>query len=359
MEALFNSYKIKYEKMNELINKEHLSLKGNIDVYINLENVLNRLTSRVYTEPLLTQVNDDNIYRFISNVCNLAAHYKAYFTKRGMEARVFLYMQYPFDCSNIRNRSILPEYREYYDYKFTRNAGISAVSKMINDSISFIKIILEYVQGVYFIESGRIENSVIPYVINTSNDKNENTKFIVSDKLYDFQYVNYGFNVLIPKKEKSLLMTFGNAIDIIKKMNKVNNSVDIRPELIPFIVSIVGSEHRNIYNVKGLGIKRVFSLLESAVKSKVIASNTNNPYLLIENLVQHKYRSQVFNNFYCVDIDYQYKMLNIQDIQHITKQLVDKFDNASLREINDKHFKDYPLMVMELTSIGKKKKLIF
>lgn len=356
MEALFNSYKIKYEKMGELITKENINLTNEVDVYVNLEVILNKLATRPYAERLLADGTDDNIYRFISNVCNIAAHYKAYFTKRKMEARIFLYMQYPFDCKNLRNRSILPEYREYYDYKFSRNAGISPISKMINDSISFIKIILEYVQGVYFIESGRIENSVIPYILKGDSNR---TKFIVSDKLYDFQYVNHGFNILVPKKDKSLLMTYDNAISAIKKMNTIKRGADVKSDLIPFIVSIVGSEHRNIYNVKGLGVKKVFALLDAAIDTNTITSNTNNPYLLIDNVVAHKFREQVFNNFYCVDVDYQYKMLSIQDIQFITKQLVDKFDNASLREINDKHFKDYPLMVMELTSIGKKKKLIF
>ena len=356
MEALFNSHKVKYEKLNELINKELIQLGNTVDVYINLENIINKLTARIYVEELLTDNKDDYMYRFISNVCNIGAHYKSYFTKRGIDCRVFIYMQYPFDCKNIKNRSILPEYREYYDFKFTRNAGNSAVSKMINDAVPFIKIILEYIQGVYFIESGRAENSVVPYIIDSNSTI---TKFIVSDKLYDFQYVNHGFNIIIPKKEKSVIMTYGNAVDIIKKMNGVKNEVSFKPELIPFIVSIVGSEHRNIYKVKGLAVKRVFSLLQAAIEAKLIAPNTNNPYLLIENVVQHKYREQVFNNFYCVDIEYQYKMLNVQDIQHITKQMTDKFDNNSLKEINDKYFKDYPLMVMELTSVGKKKKLKF
>ena len=56
-------------------------------------------------------------------------------------------------------------------------------------------------------------------------------------------------------------------------------------------------------------------------------------------------------------------MLNIKDLYVITSQIVDKFDNETLKKLNDKYFELYPIQLMELTSgskfLRKEKKNIF
>ena len=56
------------------------------------------------------------------------------------------------------------------------------------------------------------------------------------------------------------------------------------------------------------------------------------------------------NNFYCTDIDFQLLSLNTRDHYNIISQLKDKFDNVSLKKINDKYFTEYPLQLIEVTS---------
>jgi hypothetical protein len=64
----------------------------------------------------------------------------------------------------------------------------------------------------------------------------------------------------------------------------------------------------------------------------------------------------LLNNFYCIDLDTQFQMLNIKDLYTINEQIVDKFDNASLKNINDQYFGSYPLYLLELTAADKLKK---
>ena len=50
---------------------------------------------------------------FISNVINLAAHYKGFFIKNGINLNIYLYIQHPFESTDQINRKYNDEYRMY------------------------------------------------------------------------------------------------------------------------------------------------------------------------------------------------------------------------------------------------------
>jgi len=62
-------------------------------------------------------------------------------------------------------------------------------------------------------------------------------------------------------------------------------------------------------------------------------------------------KEQILVNFQCTDIYSQYNRLNKKDIYDVLDQLKDKFDNVSLKKINDKYFEDFPLMIQEITAV--------
>lgn len=339
--------KIKYAKLDELINENRIDLScGRVNLFINLEPILNTLVTKQIDDYLRVK-NESKIFQIIANIINLAAHYRLYFSSRKIESTVYLYMQHPFDTI-FKNRRYNHEYRRVYTFKYVDNINNYIICDNLTAAIPLIKIILEYIENVFFIESGEIENSVIPYILTRDS---EGVNFILSNKIYDMQYVSYDFNILYPKQDESLIVTKTNFKSTFGKIYKLNVD-NVTYNQLPFILSMVGNPDRNIYGIRGIGLKRAFSVISSAIRNNVISKDTNNINILIE-LLKKQYRDSVLENYCCTDIVSQYKDCTKKDIYPIM-QLINKFDNDALKSLNDKFFEEYPLMLEAITSKPKK-----
>jgi hypothetical protein len=67
-------------------------------------------------------------------------------------------------------------------------------------------------------------------------------------------------------------------------------------------------------------------------------------------------RETVVNNYMSIDIDRQYMMLAPSQKSSIAQQLVDRFDDEALKEINNKMFDTTPINLMELNNYQQGRK---
>lgn len=356
MDLTFNLSKIKFVKLNELMKSEGISIDAysKVNVFINLECVINRMTNTQMDEYLRVKQNE-KIYQFISNIINLAAHYRMFFTKNKLHSKIYLYMQYPFS-SKLKNRLILDNYRSGYEFRLNKDVNNFVLKQMIETAIPFVKLLIEYIPDVYFIESKNLENSIIPYVIMKEASDEVTTNFIISNQQYDFQYVNFDNTyILVSKQDNSKILSKDNLISTISSQHEITSDNYITSVQLPFILSVIGDKLRSIDGIKGIGIKKIFKLLNKHIKDMSISGDINNVNLLI-SLLKESYRETVLKNFWCTDIKYQYLTLSKKDIFDVINQLIDKYDNDSLRKINDKYFQEYPINLIEITSSIFKKK---
>lgn len=363
MELYFNLFKIKYEKLLELLREDediYIKFGDTVNVFINLEPIFMKLCNPMVNNKLKTRGKHQ--FEFISCVINLAAHYRWFFTKNRINSRIFLYCPSPTNLQ-YKNSNYNKDYRVHYNFKFTERGGNLLLHKMIVESIPFIQLITEYLDGIYFIVSNNIENSLVPYIVLNHNDEEDDdieyaANFVVSSSLYDIQYVNKKCNILLPKQDKSMLLSRKNVIPYIMVANECETGLNIGPKMIPFILSIIGNKNRNIYNIKGMGIKTTFKLLEQALKLKVISNDVTSIHMLLD-VIKSQYREELLNNYYCTDIDSQVSQLNLKDKHDVIDQMIDKFDNVALKQINDRYFKYHPLQLIELTQKPAGQKIVF
>jgi disulfide oxidoreductase YuzD len=98
-----------------------------------------------------------------------------------------------------------------------------------------------------------------------------------------------------------------------------------------------------------MAMKNTIRVIDAALKAGIVSSRTTNINLLIE-IIKPAWRETILSNYYCTDIKFQHSLLSYTDIHNINSQLTDKFDNVALKRINDKYFKMFPLMLMEITA---------
>lgn len=339
--------KIKYTKLDELMNENKIDIRnGKVNLFINLEPVINSLVTKQIDDYLRVK-NESKIFQIIANIINLAAHYRLYFSSRRIESKVYMYIQHPFD-SVFNNQQYNPDYRRVYTFRYVDNINNFVICDNITAALPLIKIILEYIEGVYIIESGSVENSVIPYILHDDNS----TNLILSTKMYDMQYCAYGFSILYPKQDDSVIISRDNIINKFGRIYKTDMGIATYKQL-PFILSMVGDTDRNIYGVKGIGLKRASSLISGAIEHNIISKDIDNINMIIP-IVKKCYQDKILSNFCCTDILSQYKDCSKKDIYDINSQIVDRFDNDALKKLNDTHFEEYPLMLEAITSKPRK-----
>lgn len=358
MDPIFNMFKVKYSKLDELVTEhcKEITPDSRVNLFINLEPILKKLTSSNIDEYLKIR-KEEKAYELISNVINLAAHYRLFFSKNKVYSNVYMYLNYPF--KNVyKNRAVNPDYRKNYEHKYTKDTKTTVLSNTLDNILPFIKIILEYVQGVYLIEADSIESSLVPHIIKKEKPTNEINMIITTDR-YDYQYVNKDYYIIRPKKDDSYMVTKENLIHMLKLEDKIVNDIMVGSHFYPFILSLLGDKYRNISKIKGIGLASLLKTVNTAIEKEVIGKDVSNINIL-SNIIKEEYKGLLLQNYYCVDIDTQFQMLNIKDLYSITSQITDKFDNVALKDINNRYFKNSPIYLLELTDannlINKKKR---
>lgn len=77
MDALFNMFKVKFDKLDELISKHctELTRDSRVNLFINLEPIIKKLAG-ANIEDYLKVRTEEKSYEMISNIINLASHYR-------------------------------------------------------------------------------------------------------------------------------------------------------------------------------------------------------------------------------------------------------------------------------------------
>lgn len=341
-------FKTKFVVMDNLgvLDKE----ADRIDIYINLENIFKVLLSPRVNNYLMATVENDNEFKInlISNIVNIAQHYRLYATKYRKESRVFLYWNYP--KTDFKNVEYISGYREYYNHKMFKNDTCGFIVRNLRDCHEFMTKLFHYINQVYLINGGVVDGSVVPYIVEENiyctRDNSSVQKIIVSNTKYDFQYVCYGFTVLETSKDDSCIITKDNVIDTLKKRMNIKTDMSIPYNLIPFTISLLGDRYRNIPKLSGVGLGTIIKMVNAALDKVLITTQTQDVDML-SKIIAEKFRDQFVKNYLCTYIPRQYDDLTLLEIRKVEEQIVDKFDDNGIDIINEKYFKTAPLMTIK------------
>ena len=369
IDALFNLHKVRFSKMEILFRD--IEVKEAIDrvnVFINVEAIFNKFHNK-YTEEALVVMTKEEIRAFhmsiISNVINLAAHYRLFFAKNKIRSNIVFYMN-EFSKYGEQNNSIhVSDYREKYVYSYTQNPNYELINGVMRSVLNAIEAIVDYLENIYFVSSDRIESSVIPLVMVEDKMLDGQLNFIVSTDPYDMQYVNKNFLVIAPMGDESRVLTTKNVYEFFRAKGELKVDDELPSYLLPFILSTCGDKRRSLDKVKGTsfnsiykGIKKLFTKLD--ISDEEYVSFEELAIAIKEDpLNPSGNRKRVVKNYMCIDLDRQLSMVSPSQKTTIEQQLKDRFDSESLKMINKKHFQECPLQIVELNQYHPKKRQLF
>lgn len=349
MDIHFNGYKIKYQLMNQFMRPIRNSQKiYNVNIFIDLDDVFHNLHRPLVNNEF--QVCGRNAPRqLISNIMNLAGHYRNWAIKEHLNPTV--YLVYSGARKRFKNNIYIPNYREkFFNINGENHSDYFFINQSIRQSYDILHIICKYITGVYIIDSKYIEPSVIPNFI--SDIYRADWNILVSRDVYSLQYCYKDkWSMISPKGDNSVFITKSNLWNYIcarERVFKEDESalLNYDPQLYVITKAIVGDKYRSIPRLKRCGWKTIFKYLDEAFDA---SSSSGNLYEIqanyLTNLISSKKLSdeQITNNYSCVDIDWQTSVLLDTDKNLILNQITDMEDYNALVEINNKYFSQFPI----------------
>lgn len=343
MDRIFNSYKIRYDVLTPQLLPIRASRKvRNINIFINVDDFFHKL-HRPDTDREFQTTGKSASKQVVSNLINLAAHYKHWAVKEHLNPTVYLI----YTTSVVfRNSMTLESYRDYYKKIIDiNNPSFFYVNNTITNSFSILQVITKYLPGIYAINSNYIEPSVIPLYL--SEIKPADFNLLISRDNYDLQYTHFDkWGVIIPKGEVSPFVVSGNLWDYIQLKEKIQGEFYYHPETFIWAKAIIGDKYRSIPKLTRTSWKTVIKYLEE------FSSSRNNSVEILELQLQKlanyitskKIEDTDFNhNLYCTSVKHQLESMMEIDKTMIRNQLTDMEDIQSLQQANATLFKEYPL----------------
>ena len=347
----FNILKMRYRDYDEsLTSKNFLNPNDKINVFINLETVYKHLSMIMELEKKIVIQRDFNEI-MISNILNLAAHYKRFFVNNGLDTRVYLYNT-DFDSDEFNQFKYNEDYRSYYLVKFNDNPKFALLTEKLKGKIlPDIRTYCEFIPNVYYISAKNIEGSLVPYIIAESDKSRKN--LIIGGELYDTQYSvipnfvnhyikrNYNTNAIYSDIN-------GYLKDILKKEEIYSENMKSlfgNYSLYCTLMSVLGDRTRSIDGISGYGLKTLHRELEAGLAQQIIGNETTNPEILGEIFHDGEIKEEFVNNFYCSSIIPMYQELTGAQKNSILQQRVDRLDINTLQYLNSTKFYNHPLLL--------------
>ena len=355
---ILNSKKIRYEKLNELFDgilpRNVNEKRGrNVNIFIDIKSFIKQLYNPD-TIDLFSYINGDDRLIIASELLNTIGHYRHYFASRHQ-----MFTKFYFTFSYRKSQYHTDIYTDYCkDYYEKRNNMRHPIFHSLNNTIMYnlkiVKTICNYIPNAYFIDSGSVDNRVIPsYIIENKADPNDMNLILTNDKMY-LQDTMYPNTLILEMRgsEKTCLIRNDNMVEYLLSGSKKNPS-DFPNVTFNPIVLLNGMVPFKDYGITSISRKSYptgLALIEKAV------SNSDIDLL---NIHSGYYVSKLGSKFFkkAEDIDEYEKHIKLTDHRIILNenfkfiesivdgQLLDLENNKDLMQVNETSFRRHPLIL--------------
>jgi len=344
MDRTYNGFKVRYEILNEkfLPNRAAFGIKT-INIFISLDYFFRYLHKYNISQEF--QTTGGTVYKqMVSNIINLAAHYKNWAVKEHLAPNIYLIYT---SSHTFKNSVHVSKYREEYNkiYDLT-NPDYYQVNATILSACKLLPAIIKYIPHVYLIDTHYLEPSIVPLMI--SEMKPADWNLLVSKFEYDLQYLMYdNWSVVSPKGDESDIINKKTLWDVICRGAGLEEPIYFHPSIFLSCKTILGDRFRSIPKLTRTGWKTVFKWMNEVADG----SNEDSIYEVqldhLQKFVEaRKIEGTAFDeNFYCTSVRSQVDATMDIDRNIVVSQLVDMRDERALDEANEKLFKDYPLNI--------------
>jgi len=351
----FNILKLRYAAYFKSINDTNFLCNGDkVAVYINFESVLKHLSSIKDIDRKIFNENDFDII-IMSNMINLAAHYRKFFRSNGInDVKVFIYFT-SLTSTTFNEYKYNVDFRSYYLVKYNKNPKYNLISDRLKEYIlPTVKQIIERIPGVYLIDAENIDSSLVPLILHEK--LNDYKSLLITGDYLDTQYLfmeNFHCHY-IRRSLASLSATndlYGHLSVLLKKANNdytQEMNIYSNRAFYNLLFAVIGEPYRNVDGIENVANITLLKLINNGFNENIITPQSSN-INLISKIFPLEQQENVINNFNCIDYVLMYQRVDEAQKLSIYSKLIDRSDNNSLLQLNSTMFYNHRLMLEELT----------
>lgn len=350
MQALLNSKKVKYVVLEKLVKQLPMNT-DELNIFISAESIFKSFYTPQLNEKVNVLRNADK-YLISSEFINIMAHYRHFFWSRyRIPTNFFVYYS---SKEASYNKSLVPDYREsYYNKRSFSTYEYSNLNKMIYDNMKLAVLLSEYLPNIYIVDTKTLEPSVLPYHIITNNGSIDGlTNLIFTNNKMDYQLANLPDTYIVDlKSDDTRILNKDEIMLELIKGSKVKKSTSLNSEFYSSVLALSGCKHCGVRGIEGLGPLKTVSKLEKLIGLGTISNDEMSSKINLtadKILDNEKHINMAVNNYNALNIANMYKHISPKEKHNLENAIVNKSDNMSLIQINDKYYQEYPLMLIEL-----------
>lgn len=239
---------VKYNILDQLIintPSSNILFQSPVDIYIDIQSVY----QLVLSETLLS-----TDYKVLSiNILNLAAHYRHYFYKHGINTRVYI-------VNGTRNS----------------NTIVSELNSQNQDLFKIVQKIVPFFPLTYYIEKPFNGSTIITALLMSETMPVKHSAFIISNDIYSFQMpALIPSTFLLRPSVNTKLISYNNVLSSMYPRNKSVVISDLNPALLPVIMAYhkcpeLGMEMLNNF-------KSTIGIIRNKIAQNQILNGYNSP----------------------------------------------------------------------------------
>jgi hypothetical protein len=339
------SMMLKYEELSGLLDHRKVQAGNSVNIFISVESILKQLTTIKTLSTLMAFHKQKVVLELESAIMNLVAHYRSYFRRAKCTVSVYLYYT-ELQTDNQLMREFNKYYRSYYSNHYTKNPNHKSIGELMDIVIPEVELMLMYIPQCYLVRVNRFDASLIPSII--SDHKPVDHNLIISSDLFDSLYFyRPRFTTIIHRRYFANVSTVSNPESAVQSIIRDESAMDcnvfLKEELYYRLLLVVhGSDIRNITGGRGLGTKRLLSILRNGIEAGMVLSGYNSIDSIL-SIFPEKYQSDLKVGLECVDLNKQLMLLGKADSDSVIAKLVDRTDNSGVLSLNNKRFIDFQI----------------
>ena len=343
------SLMIKWSLLNKLLIDLNIESGSEVNLFINFESVIKNLCKIKKFNTLMSLYTQKVVIEFESAVLNLVAHYRGFFKKAGIKCNIYFFYT-NLDCNNSQlMKTELKFYRNYYYNKYKQNPEFKNIFRLLQIAVPDLKLITNFIEGVYFIETNEIDSSLVPKIL--SKEKS----ILLTEDIFDTVYCFETFKVLYIKREfgQKNEVVFSYPLEIINKILNCKDGFEFSPlssELYyKLLLAFKGSPIRNIQPLSSENCSLVDFALQ--LKDKIIKGEILEDFKAIGSVLEFipkRVRNELEKSYKLFDLKVHLSKINELLISKIKDQIVDNFDFNSIMALNNERFLEFPVNLIDL-----------
>lgn len=343
---ILNESKIKYEKLDELLQDQlhDLRFSSNVNILVDLKEIYKKF----FRPDILTEFDSVQSVReeILSDIINIIGHYRNYFYKRNKYTN-FVFFYSTKKCDEILRMN--PDYKKTYYEKYFDGHDDNEKKKisLFKDVTNFLEVFINAIPHCRFFDTYKSDEFAYMKAYINKIPNNELTLILSNDDIL-FQLISNNVFVLDIKGIRSSLLRKDNVVALLSK-----RETSLTSNMIPLIVAIGGNDKYSISGLPRVALNRATKIVDYLV-NKDVAHDENSVSVPIDftkldsNI---KLEKKVFDNRDLITENYF--AIRSDTIYYKNKMLMEaEFDNVSvkrsrheLEDINAKMFTRFPLQI--------------